>query len=258
MPSHTLPERIVKALEELGPVNDDQRAKLRELLTQTQEMIVELADQNQYLGRFALDVITNQERPGALAIQHGLLVKSRVCRGHQLSPYMKRLAKALDKGSTPGAVISDDQKYRYLLHRDIQPLASERKAMVFVMLNPSTADATEDDPTIRRCIGFAKREDATDLYVLNLYAYRATDPEELKQAPDPVGPENDRWLMQFLDAHDQVVCAVGGERKPRQSHDIPGRCPPRPLHYALPGRAHKGRPPQAPALPEEGRGAAGL
>lgn len=66
--------------------------------------------------------------------------------------------------------------------------------MVFVMLNPSTADAEVDDPTIRRCIGFARREGYDALHVLNLYAYRATKPADCFGASDPVGPENDGYL----------------------------------------------------------------
>lgn len=67
---------------------------------------------------------------------------------------------------------------------------------VFLMLNPSTADALQDDPTIRRCIGFAKREHFGGIEVLNLYAYRATNPRDMLAAADPVGPENDRILAE--------------------------------------------------------------
>lgn len=62
------------------------------------------------------------------------------------------------------------------------------------MLNPSTADATSDDPTIRRCTGFARARGFGGLRVLNLFALRCTDPAEMKGAPDPVGPQNDVFL----------------------------------------------------------------
>jgi len=66
--------------------------------------------------------------------------------------------------------------------------------VTFVLLNPSTADAVQLDPTMRRCIGFAKREGYGGMVIVNLYAFRATDPKVMLAAPDPVGPENDRIL----------------------------------------------------------------
>lgn len=86
--------------------------------------------------------------------------------------------------------------YRYLLRRVWGP---EGDLLTFVMLNPSTADAQTDDPTIRRCIGFAKREGCGGINVLNLYAYRCTDPAQLPRAPDPVGPENDEYLRRLAE-----------------------------------------------------------
>ena len=88
------------------------------------------------------------------------------------------------------AVISDCERYRYWLRRDFGMFG---KPVCFVMLNPSTADAQQDDPTIRRCMGFAKACGGSELIVVNLFALRATKPETL-WAPgttDPVGPLND-------------------------------------------------------------------
>lgn len=90
------------------------------------------------------------------------------------------------------AEFSDDGRYRYLLQRQWD---STGRRCVFVMLNPSTADGSLDDPTIRRCVGFAKREGCAQLDVVNLYALRATRPVHLWEADDPVGPENDDWIM---------------------------------------------------------------
>lgn len=81
--------------------------------------------------------------------------------------------------------------------------------MAFIGLNPSTADATLDDPTIRRCVGFAKAWGAGTLLMTNLFAYRATDPAALSKARDPIGPCNDEWLERVVGAADIVVAAWG-------------------------------------------------
>lgn len=109
--------------------------------------------------------------------------------------------------SGKSAVISPCGKYRYLLTRRWD--AGRR--CVFVMLNPSTADANVDDPTIRRCIGFAKREKCGGLAVLNLYALRATDPKELRMAPDLQGPndENYKYLEAAVEPEALLVAAWG-------------------------------------------------
>ncbi|WP_395623384.1 DUF1643 domain-containing protein [Sphingomonas daechungensis] len=85
-----------------------------------------------------------------------------------------------------GAKISPCCRYRYTLTRRW----GEGFTQVFCMLNPSTADAELDDPTIRRCIGFAKREGAGGLHVVNLFAFRATDPTDIPDHITAFGPEN--------------------------------------------------------------------
>lgn len=100
------------------------------------------------------------------------------------------------------AEISDDGLYRYAL---LRRWADDGPVATFVMLNPSTADAKVDDPTIRRCIGFAKAWGMSALHVVNLYAWRATDPKALRIAPDPVGPENNRHLT----SHAQEAARFG-------------------------------------------------
>lgn len=77
------------------------------------------------------------------------------------------------------------------------------------MLNPSTADETVDDPTIRRCIGYAKSWNYGGVVVSNLFALRATDPRELKTAVDPIGPENDFALKTCMEESALCVCAWG-------------------------------------------------
>jgi hypothetical protein len=101
------------------------------------------------------------------------------------------------------AVFSSCGLYRYHLTRDCRtPLGGGSKAMAFVMLNPSTADATHDDPTVRRCRGFAEREGCVSFDIVNLYAYRTPSPRDLFDAAaagiDPRGPENDRYLLDTI------------------------------------------------------------
>lgn len=107
------------------------------------------------------------------------------------------------------AEISECGKYRYQLTRywgrgSFQP---------FVMLNPSTADASADDPTIRRCMSFARREGAGGIVVANLFAFRATSPKDMKAAPDPFGHGNELALRQVARASvigkRPIVCAWG-------------------------------------------------
>lgn len=108
------------------------------------------------------------------------------------------------------AEISACGSYRYRLTRHWDP---DKRPLAFVMLNPSTADADLDDPTIRRCVGFAKRENAGGIVVVNLYALRATDPDQLRCVADPHGPKNADAILDVLDASagsgDPIVCAWG-------------------------------------------------
>jgi hypothetical protein len=83
--------------------------------------------------------------------------------------------------------------YRYRLWRSF-PEARGDARVLFVMLNPSTADGATDDPTLRRCLGFARRWGFARLDVCNLFAFRSTDPAALRTMRDPVGPRNDRIL----------------------------------------------------------------
>lgn len=103
------------------------------------------------------------------------------------------------------ADISECGKYRYSLSRIWD---ESLNTIFFVMLNPSTADASEDDPTIRRCIGFAKLLGFGSLTVNNLFAYRSTDPKNLRTAISPIGPENDKTIL-ALQPSSTVICAWG-------------------------------------------------
>lgn len=104
-----------------------------------------------------------------------------------------------------GALFSPCGLYRYRLAREWD----DRPPLVFVMLNPSRADAEVDDPTIRRCIGFARDLGFGGMTAVNLFALRTPHPAELKAAPDPVGPENDAHLSDLLRSDQTIVAAWG-------------------------------------------------
>jgi len=113
------------------------------------------------------------------------------------------------------ATISPCGKYRYWLERIWDDSGSD--FLNFIMLNPSTADAEIDDPTIRKCIGFAKRWGFGGMHVVNLFALRATNPRELFTTPCPLGPHNESFLnASVLSAPKTVVdwgaCAFAKDR----------------------------------------------
>lgn len=104
------------------------------------------------------------------------------------------------------AVISADHLYRYELRRAWGTLGP---TATFVMLNPSTADAHVDDPTIRRCVGFAQREGCDSLTVINLLAWRATNPRDLPADWSAIGPDNDATWSQVVGDTGPLIAAWG-------------------------------------------------
>lgn len=107
-----------------------------------------------------------------------------------------------------GAKLSKCRKYRYALWR----IWDESKPTVMIIgLNPSTANETEDDPTLRRCINFSKSWGYGGVYMANLFAYRAMDPVVMKAAKNPIGNENDKWLKKLADQAHIVVAAWGND-----------------------------------------------
>jgi hypothetical protein len=119
------------------------------------------------------------------------------------------------------AIISPCGLYRYSLRRCWD---ETRTGVAFCMLNPSTADALKDDPTIRRCIGFAKRWGFGSLEVVNLFAYRATSPADLWPLADPIGPENDAHIKNAVGRASLIVAAWGihGTHR-RRGEDVAAR-----------------------------------
>ena len=104
------------------------------------------------------------------------------------------------------AYISTCGSYRYTLRR----VWDQRlPTVLFIGLNPSIADAEVDDPTLTRCINFAKAWRCGGLLMGNLFAYRATDPKQLNRVSNPVGPDNDMWLARLRSGVELAVAAWG-------------------------------------------------
>lgn len=118
------------------------------------------------------------------------------------------------------SIISDCGTYRYRLKRNPHDMYATCGPALFIMLNPGTAGAALDDPTIRRCRGFAKAWDCNGIIVANLYALRATNPADLWTHPDPVGPDNDMHLAALIREHDTIVCAWGANAKPERIEQV--------------------------------------
>lgn len=110
------------------------------------------------------------------------------------------------------AKISDCGTYRYELIREwstseLAPDTVKEGQVVFCLLNPSTADAVKDDRTITRCVGFAQDWEYSRLVVVNLYAYRTPNPDDLPNCSDPVGESNDKYILKY--AKDAALFVVG-------------------------------------------------
>jgi hypothetical protein len=104
-------------------------------------------------------------------------------------------------------IFSACRQYRYVLWREWN--SSSSKYVMFIGLNPSTADETNNDPTIRRCIAFARTWGYGAVCVTNLFAYRATQLNNLKTQLKPVGAENDAWLLRVAQFADLIVAGWG-------------------------------------------------
>jgi hypothetical protein len=104
------------------------------------------------------------------------------------------------------ATISPCGTYRYVLTRR---WASGDRVVNWILLNPSTADGATDDPTVRYVDDFSRRWGFDALVITNLYALRSTDPEKILIAKDPIGPDNDRHLIDCAQSSDLVVCGWG-------------------------------------------------
>ncbi len=105
-----------------------------------------------------------------------------------------------------GAIFDITRAYRYSLWRT---WSIDHPRIVFIMLNPNTAGATYSDPTIRRCIQFARNWNYGSVEVVNLFAWCAPDPRALLHVADPIGPDNNHYLTQAISRAHNIVAAWG-------------------------------------------------
>jgi hypothetical protein len=103
------------------------------------------------------------------------------------------------------AVYSDCERYRFLLTR----IWGDGPRALFIMLNPSTATEFQNDPTVERCERRARALGYGGFRVTNIFAWRATDPKDMRAASDPVGDANDRAILDSLTWADTIICAWG-------------------------------------------------
>lgn len=146
-----------------------------------------------------------------------------------------------------GAIFDASRQYRYALWRRWDKTIPK---VVFIMLNPSTADATTNDPTICRCVRFAQAWGYGGLEVVNLFALMATDPQQLKAAIDPIGQACDQYLLDAVRRADRVVIAWGnwGSLQQRDQAVLALLAPKMPL-YCL-GMNRSGQPRHPLYLPK--------
>lgn len=117
-----------------------------------------------------------------------------------------------------GAVFSPCRRYRYRLWRHWR---ERTNTCVFLMLNPSTADEVTNDPTVARCQKWAYQWGCSGLEVVNIFAFRSTDPEAMKRESDPVGPSNDHHILEACTGAALVICAWGNHGTHNgRAHDV--------------------------------------
>jgi hypothetical protein len=119
---------------------------------------------------------------------------------------MAIVRKHQDLARQSEAVYSDCQHYRYMLTRHWQDTA---RRVCFVMLNPSTATEVQNDPTVERCERRARAMGYGAFAVVNIFAFRATDPADMRRANDPIGPDNDAAILKAATWADDIICAWG-------------------------------------------------
>ena len=136
--------------------------------------------------------------PGVFQFDHLVVISA------ETRVYFSRAGDVLRMEST--ALFSTCRQFRYSLTRVWD---NELPLAMFIGLNPSTADEIKDDPTVRRCIGFARSGGFGGIVLANLFAFRSKDPRSLKDVHDPVGPENDVRIIESAYSAARVIVAWG-------------------------------------------------
>lgn len=113
----------------------------------------------------------------------------------------------MNKYIKSGAIFSKCRKYRYVLRRVWD---NKKNTVNFIGLNPSTANELDDDPTIRRCVNYAKAWDYGGIFMLNIFAFRATDPKIMQEARTPIGKLNDFYLKKCCNLMGSITIACWG------------------------------------------------
>lgn len=128
------------------------------------------------------------------------------------APVTKLITKEFKdlSGQESYAVFSEDMKFRYLLQRTWD---WDKPTIAFVMLNPSTADEVKNDPTVSRCQVRAHQMGYGTLRVVNIFAFRSTNPKNLYEVDDPIGPDNDLMILKGIVSAKMIVCAWGRDGK---------------------------------------------
>lgn len=106
------------------------------------------------------------------------------------------------------AQLSACRNYRYALWRSWD---DSKPRVMFIGLNPSTADEAQDDPTLRRCMNYAQAWGFGSVCIANLFAFRATEPNDMKIAKNPIGPQNDKWLKKLVGQSSLIIAAWGND-----------------------------------------------
>ncbi len=118
-------------------------------------------------------------------------------------------------GKLGTAIFSDCRRYRYLLERPLLTSGDLKlaKNINFIMLNPSIATADTNDPTVAKCCQYAMASGGTHLTVINIFAWRSTDPDELKLSEDPIGPDNNQIIIDTVKNSYMTICGWGNHGK---------------------------------------------